>query len=1002
MFNHISDFLTLRTLLVICAILVSGTLAPSQAYAQASTTGVPVVQVSAQDGGSLIALDLPVVSAAGSAAVVAATAAVSLPTAPYHGYVLPMHFVTLAVPEGTTPALQIQQVSARELPEGIAPSAPLLPPVLDWEPAPGAPATALQLPAAPIFIVREGRIHGQRFVVVAVSPVYQEKGVVKVASSLQAFAAGATPLQDAMRASAAGATATATEVVTTPINEAALKNSYKLIVAKPGLQEVLYSELGLASAPGAMLLSFNGQPVAVEKGADRLRFYVQSVGDRWNLTAVYWLILEQGPAIEPVTAPVPAAPAGLAYARGQWVDNKLYDSVYPGPDRDHWFNMTMRATPRMTETQIVSVSLPVTMTLPVRSEPSTFTANVTAFISPPNCSAGDPGYRLEAQMASGASVLDTQIQAWNPAPGCLLQPSSAVSFTTTANLDTVQLRLLPNAAYGTGIFLDSMAWERPVDLNFAGAAKNGADFWTGAGAATFNMTNLPERWQLYNVTTLSGVQLVANGGGGVAQFNQAASAPPSHYALANLDALQKPTVQANSPADFGNVLAANAIYIGPASFADELAPLVTHRQQQGYTPLFVDVQKIFDVYAYGHFSAVAIRNFLRHQTDWQNPAHHLAVVLVGDGSYDPYNYEGKNDPANNDAYRVPPYMADVDPFIREAPCEQCFAQLNGDDPRTGDNGTGNGGSWFAADIWLGRFPVRSEQEVSNVVAKLVSYETNGDINDIWRSRHVFLADNYIKAVDSANNADIDTAGDFATIADTIIQLLPASLKPQRIYLDAAPSRRVVATNSGAPVPAPGKPGYYLTEARKLQEPGRMSNLDTANANAIASLGGGAGLVVFNGHSNHWQYARMEGKPDPTWLFYTNDVDLLNNFDKLFIGLSMTCYTAQFAKPAANGTLDEVLFRRSEGGAAAMWGSSGLSVVHGHDQLQKGFMKRLWSAPAGSLRLGELTEAGYTELLTNGGDCCQDALMTFLLLGDPLTPARVAANAGLYLPNIKNK
>ena len=50
----------------------------------------------------------------------------------------------------------------------------------------------------------------------------------------------------------------------------------------------------------------------------------------------------------------------------------------------------------------------------------------------------------------------------------------------------------------------------------------------------------------------------------------------------------------------------------------------------------------------------------------------------------------------------------------------------------------------------------------------------------------------------------------------------------------------------------------------------------------------------------------------------------------------------------------------------------------------------------------LIEAGNTELLTYGGDCCQDVLMTFLLMGDPLTKARVNANSGLYLPNVAKK
>jgi hypothetical protein len=50
----------------------------------------------------------------------------------------------------------------------------------------------------------------------------------------------------------------------------------------------------------------------------------------------------------------------------------------------------------------------------------------------------------------------------------------------------------------------------------------------------------------------------------------------------------------------------------------------------------------------------------------------------------------------------------------------------------------------------------------------------------------------------------------------------------------------------------------------------------------------------------------------------------------------------------------------------------------------------------SASLGELTMAGYLELLTNHG-CCQDAAQTFVLLGDPLTTARVTAAEEVYLP-----
>jgi hypothetical protein len=113
---------------------------------------------------------------------------------------------------------------------------------------------------------------------------------------------------------------------------------------------------------------------------------------------------------------------------------------------------------------------------------------------------------------------------------------------------------------------------------------------------------------------------------------------------------------------------------------------------------------------------------------------------------------------------------------------------------------------------------------------------------------------------------------------------------------------------------------------------------------------------------------------------------------------MTCLTAAFQTPAYSATtIDERLLLAS-GGAIAVWGPTGLGVAHGHDALQQGFQTALWSAPPMTARIGTLTAAGYLDLFTNGS-CCQDALRTFALLGDPLTTARIRPAQRMYLPRI---
>jgi hypothetical protein len=993
-------------LLTLLSLLVSVFSAPVAARAQDAPPPVPpVLQISAQAQDAVITY--------GVAQLSAAAAAEQLPKLRYDGYQLPLQYITLAVAAGSEPQVAVRNLQASALTAAPQPLAPELPPALGWEPDPNYTPAAPALPVAPVFIAREGLIRGQRYVVVAVSPIYAVDGAPQLAGSFEAVVTGATPVAaDAPLAAAVQAGMSAAPVQV-PVNAAALTDSYKLTVAQPGLQEVLYSDLGLTSEPANLRLTVGGDDVAVEKAGDRLRFYAPAAGDRWNAATVYWLTLESGSLLEArAEAEVEAgAEAGTdalaalgAYEEGVWRENKLYKEGYAGADGDHWFHADLKALkdliPGTDLEQTVPVTVPVATVLPPRAGTSTFavTASSYAFSLAAcyNDDNPDPGYFMQVQVLSGGNLVDTQTANWKPFndPNCIKrETTSTASVNTAAAATTLLLRLAPNGVYQTGALLEAVSWRRPVELNFRNVT-TGIEFTTDAGAGSLALRNLPAAWRLYDVTQPRQPALIAAGSGGSYTLRQTAATPASRYLLAVLPAVQKPAVGRHSAVNFGNVKAADAIYIGPAAFADALAPLLALRQQQGYTPLFVDVQQIYDVYSAGQVSAVALRNFLRAESDWQNTARQISVVLAGDATMDPFAYGG----IANDIV-VAAWMDDVDPHqagatskYGEAACDACIAQLDGDDPVTGDNQAG-GRNWFAADVWLGRLPARDVQELTNMVAKLVAYDKNSNGAD-WRSRKVFLADNYIKALDTQMNARPDEAGDFAALSDNVVNTLPNPASARRIYYDPAPDRQMTSTAVAG--------GYFQTVPRTLPENWRISDIVGINAEVIATLSQGAGLVTYNGHSNHFYYARTEdvyntGVGDK-WLLNAPEVALLSNTGKEFVMLSMTCYTAQFVKPAANGTLDEWLIRHQQGGAIAVWGPTGLSVVSGHELLQQGFIRQLADARS-EQRLGNLVEAGYTNLLTQNGPL--DPLMTFVLLGDPLTAANIPMR-DLYLPAIQRR
>jgi hypothetical protein len=334
---------------------------------------------------------------------------------------------------------------------------------------------------------------------------------------------------------------------------------------------------------------------------------------------------------------------------------------------------------------------------------------------------------------------------------------------------------------------------------------------------------------------------------------------------------------------------------------------------------------------------------------WQTPP--LAVTLVGDGSYDPRNYQ------HEDATLIPPYLAVVDPWLGETACDSCYARLDGDDALDDP----------LPDVWIGRLPVNTVAELATVVAKITAYESDTS-TAAWQSRMLAIADNYR---DSGGRTD--GAGDFAAFADTSAALQPLAVRIERLYYDPSPSHTTA--------------------------PWREPDAGAARLRTLALLRQGAGLVNYAGHSFYWQWAVTDETTERPYLMAVTDIETLTNGERLPVVLQMTCLTGGFHQHPAGfeKVIDEQLLLHDGGGAVAAWGSTGLGVAYGHDRLQAGFYRRLWQdAPTVTAPLGALTEAGYRELFTTG-TCCQESLQTYVLTGDPLTVPRISATARLYLP-----
>ncbi len=917
----------------------------------ARSTGPETVEVTARDDGVVLAWCLN-----------DGHSPPAWPLVDVGGWLLPVSSVTLRVvdsPDTQTPAAQVSVLDSVPY-QGMPEATELpVPRTLDGEERPDLfPPPQRTMPTAPVIVLRDGWQRGERVIVVGVSLLFEQAGDVRQTTCVRALIPGTIPLPEDNTDGVSLSHAVSPRLSLSPpppTNEAiASKKALKIQTATAGFQHVrlgaLADALGVKAATidtNALRLWHNGQPVALEvlKSAKKapakdtvIRFYAPAPGDRWNATDTYWLTTsKKGEKVRITTRKVSVdegeTEQKTAMEQGEWRSNSYYDSTVPGPDGDHWFAANLRSGPGV---PAAPLTLPLTPTLPLAGGETVLTLRGSAYLS-----------GTHNLSVAGAGDNNSITRQWS-GTGDWEQVYRLSSAGEGAEAWTFTAQLLSGFA-PDGVEIDSVSWERPVTLNF----QAGPAAFQGEAGGYYRLQHVPEDAQVYDISnqrkplrlTLPKQRPTVSCTGGAS----------CSFLLVDTTSIYTPTVQAHQPVTLDKPRDAEVLYIGPAAFHKALQPLVTMRQKQGYTVAVVDVQSIYDVWSDGQVSPDAVRDFLRSAAaTWDTPP--VAVTLVGDGTVDPLNYNG-----HNHTNFVPPYLAMVDPWIGETSCESCYAQLDGDDPL----------SDMLPDVWLGRLPVKSADELSAVVGKLVRYEQGG-LGGLWRARSIYLADNYRDAYGNP-----DGAGDFALFADTSAALQPGWMEIQRLYYDPSPTY--------------------------IQDSWREPDSEVAHQYTLELLNNGAAFVNYAGHSHYWQLAVTDPSLAPSYLLGLYDVDTLTNGDRLPIFLQMTCLTGSFHHSSPSGTtIDERLLLHPDGGGIAVWGSSGLGVAHGHDALQSGFYRTLWSSSGPQAPpVGRLIQSGYSNLFTNG-NCCYDAIRTFGLLGDPLTRPRAGQveEHPLYMPLVE--
>lgn len=350
---------------------------------------------------------------------------------------------------------------------------------------------------------------------------------------------------------------------------------------------------------------------------------------------------------------------------------------------------------------------------------------------------------------------------------------------------------------------------------------------------------------------------------------------------------------------------ADYIIISHEEFINELDDLVALRESQGLRVIVIDVQDIYDEFNDGVISPDAIRAFLSYAyNNWVAPAPSF-VLLVGDGHYDFKNIE------DSDAINyIPPYLDDVDPWAGETATDNRYVSINGGD--------------ILPDMHIGRFPVRTVEEVQTMVQKTVNYELEPIIGD-WNASLSFIAD------------DADSGGSFDVEADKIAAYVTSSYQIQKIY-------------------------YKIN----------YSDIVTARNDIKSAINQGRLIIYYVGHAGPQSWANT--------LFRLSDISTLTNGQKLPIFIPMTCDEGYFIYPnVEDSSMGESVVKKDGGGAVASWSPTGQGTSSGHTILGSNFFDSLFNNYQN--QVGYLTTYAKYRLYATS-TIHNNLIETYILFGDP--------------------
>ncbi len=425
-------------------------------------------------------------------------------------------------------------------------------------------------------------------------------------------------------------------------------------------------------------------------------------------------------------------------------------------------------------------------------------------------------------------------------------------------------------------------------------ARGGALTFEEAGEV-FQVSGLPigdvDVYRMANGTVeqLTNVEVA----GGNATF--AGSTEKAKYVVVSAGAKKTPLIEVGRP--YTDITSGSYDYliISHPDFINELGALVTARTNQGFSVLTVDVDDVYDQFAYGIFDAQAIKDYASYAAQNMGTDYFL---LVGGDTYDYRGYL-----ASGGMSFIPSLYEQIGSFDDLAPVDPQYVDLDGD---------------LVQDRAIGRFPVRSSQELAWMIEKTLAYQTNVSAVTGYSGKAVYAAD-----------------GGFKDMSDHFAGLMGAGWQVERAYLDDMP-------------------------------------VADAKAKLIADIENGAALTSYIGHSSTavWTF---DG------LFSSADAAALTNSLLPTVVSQWGCSNNYYVDPAYNTMAHQFLIA-GDAGAAAVMGVTGFSYLSSQEKLGEYVTPKL--VQPGKTVGAALQEAKAEMAAVESPSAHVDVMLGWMLLGDP--------------------